>query len=314
MLFPATLAGAVVIAAGTAHATCHQPRMTGLSERYGTNCAASHKCGFVIAHWAGAEGCDHYNIRERSGSQFEAPGTNRGQLYNQRSAQFPGKFGPNNTIHVSAQGCTRNLFGKSSCTHWSNEVSLDIQPMASSSSSSSSNAARRKVCSQYATAAVAQGKLARETYKCDAATLSGTRWNSTFGQYFTWCMRMSAAARHRESAARTRIMNECRVKAAGPKGGKARIAVTSKGGDTFFITGSGFAPNAPVIIRLSGVGAAVATVTVANNQRITADAKGNISVRLFGAQICKRGGGRVTFTAEDQDNARSPPARATCAP
>ena len=203
-----------LFAAAEAAAACRQPRMTAVTEKNGANCDVR-TCGFIIAHWAGAEGCNHYNIRERSGKQFEAPGTNRGQLHNQRSAQFPGRFAPNNTIHVSVQGCTRNFFGKSSCGAFSNEIS------------------------------------------------------------------------HRVNDSNT-----------SPKGVACR----------------GFAPNAPVIIRITGPGASIATVTVANNQRITADARGNINIRLFGAQICKRGGGTVTFTAEDQDNPKSAPVSSKCAP
>src|SRR5690349_10206054 len=109
-------------------------------------------------------------------------------------------------------------------------------------------------------------------------------------------------------------MHECRISAAGPKGGTPRITVTSTGGDTFFITGSGFPPNSPVIIRLSGPGAAIATVTVANNERIVSNKDGNISIRLFGAQICKRGGGRIDFSAEDQDRPQKATGSATCAP
>lgn len=201
---------------------------------------------------------------------------------------------------ASREGCVSEQWSAPAC--------------ATTFSKAQADPAKSRACNRYASGAVGQAKLARETYKCDAATLSGPRWTATFAEHLNWCMGAEAAARDRESAERTRIMHACRVTAAGPKGGKAQIAVTSKGGDTFFITGSGFAPNAPVIIRLSGPGASISTVTVANNQRIIADAKGNLSVRLFGAQICKRGGGTVTFTAEDQDNHASPPATSKCAP
>ncbi|MCW5772429.1 MAG: hypothetical protein KIT16_12385 [Rhodospirillaceae bacterium] len=201
---------------------------------------------------------------------------------------------------ASREGCVSALWSAPAC--------------ATTFSAAQADPAKSRLCNRYASGAIGQAKLARETYKCDAATLSGPRWTASFSEHVTWCMAADAAARNRESAERTRIMHACRVKAAGPKGGNARISVTSKAGDTFFVTGSGFAPNAPVIIRLSGPGASIATVTVANNQRIVADARGNISIRLFGAQICKRGGGTVTFTAEDQDNHASPPATAKCAP
>lgn len=169
-------------------------------------------------------------------------------------------------------------------------------------------------CTAYANRAMGVAKLARETYKCNPATISGPRWTASFEEHRRWCMGAAASAADFEDRERARIAQECRIAAGKGPGGNVRIGVTSKGGDTFNITGSGFAPNAPVIIRLSGPGASIATVTTASNQRIIADAKGNLSVRLFGAQICKRGGGNVTFTAEDQDGHKSGPATAKCAP
>jgi hypothetical protein len=302
---PLSLSLLALFAAGTASAACQQPRMLSLSEKNGPNCDAR-TCGFIIAHWAGAPGCDHYNIRERSGTQFEAPGTNRGQLHNRRSAQFPGRFGSNNTIHVRVQGCTRNFFGNSSCGAWSNEVSHRIHD--------STTSPKGVACRRYAERAVDALKLARDTYKCDPKVISGPRWTSDFEAHRSFCIGAPAAQSNAEDRARNATVAQCRANAGKPQGGKAKISVRSTGGDTFFITGSGFAPNAPVIIRISGPGASIATVTVANNQRITADARGNINIRLFGAQICKRGGGTVTFTAEDQDNPKSAPVSAKCAP
>jgi len=169
-------------------------------------------------------------------------------------------------------------------------------------------------CRNYANRAVGTAKLARETYKCNPGTISGPRWSENFEEHRRWCISAPAATANFEDRARARIAQECRIAAAKGPVGAPRIVVTSRAGDTFFVNGSGFPPNVPIIIRLSGPGASIANVTVSNNQRIVADAKGSFSVRLFGAQICKRGGGNVVFTAEDQDGRKSPAATAKCAP
>ena len=52
---------------------------------------------------------------------------------------------------------------------------------------------------------------------------------------------------------------------------------------------------------------------VTADTRITADARAT-SISRVRAQICKRGGGTVTFTAEDQDNPKSAPVSSKCAP
>jgi hypothetical protein len=302
---PLVLALGAFCSATAASAACPQPRMLRLSEANGPNCDAR-TCGFIIAHWAGAPGCDHYNIRERLGKQFEAPGTNRNQLHNQRSAQFPGRFSPNGAeIHVKVQGCTRNFFGVSSCGAWSPEVTMRVNDPADSP--------KEKACQKYAERAVGAVKYAKDM-GCDAKVISGPRWTSDFQEHRLFCMRSPAAQSNAEDRARNRIAQECRIQAGKPKVGKLTLSVTSRAGDTFFVKASGFGPNVPVVIRLSGPGASTSAVTVVKGERIVANAKGEVSVTLFGAQICKRGGGAVTFTAEDQDNHKTPSATAKCAP
>jgi hypothetical protein len=298
----AVAAGMLIFGAGTANAACPTPRILKVYPAFIAGCGT--RCTGIAVNWAGSSDCDHYNIRERLGRQFEAPGKDRGQLTNNRSASFGAKFFAERTVHVSMQGCTRNVVGASSCSRWSDEVSYHI----------ADRSPKAKACETYAQRAVGVAKLARDTYKCDPKVISGPRWTADLAQHRSWCIDAEPKIANFEDRERFRISQQCRVDAGKAQGGKARIAVVSQKGDTFIITGSGFAPNAPVIIRLSGPGASIATVTIVSGQRLKADAKGNISLRLFGAQICKRGGGDVTFTAEDQDNAKSPPVTSKCAP
>ncbi len=287
--------GTMLVAAGSAYAACTTPRVTALTERNGPNCGAA-TCGFIIVHWSGRSGCDHYNIRERSGSQFEAPGTDRNQLDNQRSAQFPGRFGPNNTISVSMQGCTTNLFGKSSCTPWSNSVSFHINDSMTSP--------RGKFCQDYARTAVGTVKYAQDR-KCDPKVISGPRWSTDFEQHRSWCMTASTASINAENRARATIAQQCRIAAGMPKG-DARLQVQQKG-DSFTLSGSGYAPNSRVIIRVTGPGG-----TKKNFTNQFANAKGVFTATLTGLQICDKPVGTVTFTAEDQDNKPSAPVTAMC--
>ena len=291
---------------------CHTraPRITGVTERNGANCGRTNSCGFIIVHWSGGLDCHHFNIRERSGHQFEAPGTNRNQLANRRSAAFPNvRFGSNNKIFLMVQACTKPLIGSSHCTGWSPEFAHDVEPMAGKV-----DPRKQAACRNYATRAVTHAKFVRDNH-CDPKVYSGPRWTTNFDEHLRWCLTAAPATANFENRERTRMAEECRKgPPAGPKGGTPKIAVTDRAGDTFFITGSGFPPNAPVIIRLSGPGASIATVTVVNGQRLTADKNGNFSIRLFGAQVCKRGGGAITFTAEDQDRPQKASGTSKCAP
>ena len=297
----AMAAGAIVSAASAFANDCHSnpPRMTGLTELH-TNCVPN--CGFIIAHWSGPKDCDHYNIRERSGKQFEAPGTNRNQLYNQRSAQFPGRFAPNNTIHVAVQGCTKPIIGSSHCTNWSPEVSFFVDD-----GSGRGDSAKAKACRNYATRAVGTVKYAHDMH-CDPAVISGPRWTSNFQEHLSWCMTANPNVANFEDRERARIAQECRIKAGMPQG-TSRLRVTQPArGDKFTLTGSGYAPNARVIIRVSGPAGRAQAITTN-----FADAKGNFAVTLAGVVVCNKPG-TVTFTAEDQDKPASPPVNATCRP
>lgn len=285
----------IVFAAGSAYAACVQPQITALSEANGPNCGAA-TCGFIIVHWSGRSGCDHYNIRERSGTQFEAPGTDRNQLDNRRSKQFPSKFGTNQTIFVSIQGCTTNFVGKSSCTPWSSPVSFHINDSMSSP--------RGKFCQEYARRAVGTVKYAQDR-KCDPKVISGPRWTTNAEEHRSWCMTASAAAINAENRARSVTAQQCRIEAGMPKG-NAKLQVQQKG-DSFILSGGGYAPNSRVIIRVTGPGG-----TKKNFTNQFANAKGVFTATLTGLQICDKPVGTVTFTAEDQDNKPSAPVTALC--
>jgi len=259
----------------------------------------------VRVHWS--SDCKYDKFHFQMGAREHSPtevGRNRNQLCNRRSEVFLITNAPQGgRISVRVQGCESRLIGKDACTAFSAPVSAAlISPQHSAA------------CRNYANRAVGAVKLARNTDKCDPKTISGPRWSTSFDEHFRWCETAEPKTANFEDRERIRIMHACRVDAAKGPAGKPALSVRSQAGDTFFVNVSGFPPNVPIIIRLSGPGASIASVTVANNQRIVADAKGAVTVRLFGAQICKRGGGQVIFTAEDQDGRKSPPATAKCAP
>ncbi|MCW5773474.1 MAG: hypothetical protein KIT16_17665 [Rhodospirillaceae bacterium] len=168
-------------------------------------------------------------------------------------------------------------------------------------------------CDDYATRAVGTAKLARDTYKCNPATISGPRWSTSFAEHRNWCLHATSAQTIAEARARARIAQQCRVSAGMPQG-RPGITVTAKGGDTFTIRGSGLLKNTPMIIVVSGTGAVAQRISSVRGQRIITDRKGNLTVTLFGAQVCKRGGGQIVFTAEDQDRKPSNPVTSKCAP
>lgn len=259
----------------------------------------------VRVHWS--SDCKYDKFHFQMGAREHSPtevGRNRNQLCNRRNEVFLITNAPQGgRISVRVQGCESRLIGKDSCTAFSEPVSAAlISPQHAAA------------CRNYANRAVGAVKLARDTYKCDPKTISGPRWTTSFDEHFRWCETAEPKTANFEDRERTRIMHQCRVDAAKGPAGKPAIAVRAQGGDTFFVSVTGFPPNVPVIIRLSGPGASIASVTSANNQRIIADARGAVSIRLFGAQICKRGGGTVIFTAEDQDGRKSPPATSKCSP
>lgn len=165
--------------------------------------------------------------------------------------------------------------------------------------------AKARGCTVYANRAVAVVKLARDTYKCDPATISGPRWTASFEEHRRWCMGAAPSAANSEDRERQRIAQECRIATGKPKG-NAKLQVTQKG-DSFTLTGGGYAPNSRVIIRVTGPGG-----TKKNFTNQFANAKGVFTATLTGLQICDKPVGTVTFTAEDQDNKPSAPVTALC--
>jgi hypothetical protein len=166
-------------------------------------------------------------------------------------------------------------------------------------------------CREYALRAREARTEALGRYGCDRKVISGRGWEASYTEHYTWCLGASADAAAAETAKRTQIMHQCRVDAARPKGGDAKIQV-HRAGNFFIVNGSGFAPNAPVVIRLSGSGAATPSITTHHNQRIVANATGRITLRLAYPFVCKPGSGSVFLAAEDQDNRRSPLVRQFC--
>jgi hypothetical protein len=167
-------------------------------------------------------------------------------------------------------------------------------------------------CRDYATRAVGAVKYALEA-GCDAKATSGPRWSSDFDQHYHWCKTADPKIANLEDNMRNRIVQLCRVQATSPKGGNAQIRAY-KSGNRFVFNGSGFAPNVPVIIRLSGPGAATESITVTfhGKQRIVSDAAGRITVVMPYAFVCKPGFARLAVRAEDQDNRKSPVVMTYC--
>ena len=263
---------------------------------------------YLNVHYRGICKFDHYNLNVVGGPSVKITEKSNPNVL---CSSQPALYGPverNRQYTFRISGCVDYIIGKDRCTGFSAPVSF------TPGAPDKADAAKATACRNYANRAVGAAKLARDTYKCDAKVISGPRWTANFDEHFRWCVGAEPRIANFEDKERIRIMHSCRVDAAKGPPGKPALSVTSQGGDTFFVNVSGFPPNVPIIIRLSGPGASIASVTVANNQRIVADAKGAVSIRLFGAQICKRGGGQVTFTAEDQDGRKSPPATAKCAP
>ncbi|MCW5772566.1 MAG: hypothetical protein KIT16_13070 [Rhodospirillaceae bacterium] len=172
-------------------------------------------------------------------------------------------------------------------------------------------------CQKYAGNAVAAVKKARNQIKCPAATISGARWSTSYKEHQNWCLGATEAARKREEAERNRVMTTCK---SGPSPGPGpasqptpHLRVQLMGGKTFAVIGSGFLPNAPVVLLISGTPARIGRTGVANGQRIVANASGAISVRVGASDVCKSAG-TIFFRAEDPDGRRRTrrPATARC--
>jgi hypothetical protein len=159
-------------------------------------------------------------------------------------------------------------------------------------------------CRNYAWRAVGAADLARNTYNCDAQTISGGRWSANFDDHLNFCKGAKAADANNEDKERVRIMHECRVAAAKPQGTVA--LQVSPQADAFLLSGSGYEVNARVIIRVKGP-AAIETNITSN----FANAQGTFSASVPRDKVCARAG-QITITAEDQDKPPSPPVNVTC--
>jgi hypothetical protein len=297
---------AIAFSAGAAAATCpspSQPCITRLEAKRKTPTFGGEF--LLVVHWSSSCNFSHFHLRvDRSTySPNKLSGQNRNQLCSQRSETILiGSAHRGSRVSASISGCVRYVIGKDRCTPFSTPVTIVLDTPEHATA-----------CRRYATLAVGAARNARFRYRCDRRIISGPRWSMSFQEHFDFCTKADPKVANAEHRARNAIMHDCRVKAAMPQG-KPTISVSSRAGDTFFLRGRGFLPNTPVVIRVRGPGAAVSAITVANNQRIVSAADGSLSLTLFGAQVCKRGGGQVIFTAEDQDRPASNVASATCSP
>jgi hypothetical protein len=161
-------------------------------------------------------------------------------------------------------------------------------------------------CRQYADVAVGTLRLARETYKCDPKALAGPRWTASHRQHMDWCMGATAAARNAEAAARAREAQQCRIAAA--KGGNRnpwlRVAQRDRD-DIFYLSGDGYPPSAPIVVRVSGPAALGTPLTRdRHNRLIQANAAGFFVAHIPSVMVCK-GPGTVRFVIEDRDGGKS---------
>src|SRR5262245_14562442 len=257
--------GALILSSGTPMAaTCNgdPPCLEKLVE---TKVGDKH---YIDVHFNGACKFDVFTlwVANRSSVRFTDPSKgNRNELCSSR----PFRYGPvvaGQRYTIAINGCVRHIVGKDNCT-WPPSPALSL---VVDDGSGRGDSAKATACRNYATRAVAAVKFVHDNH-CDPKVFSGRRWTSDFNEHLRWCMQADPRTANFEDRERTRMSNECRTgPPAGPKGGVPGITVTSRAGDTFFINGSGFPPNAPVIIRLGGPGAAISTITVVNNERLVA--------------------------------------------
>ena len=259
---------------------------------------------FLTLHWIGDCKFGHYNLRGVPQGTGQL-GQNRGQLCNRRSHTFDWPARRGVQYAFSIQGCVEYVIGSDRCVprNFSTPVTIVV-----GAAEDAANAKNEAECRQYAQAAIDMRRFARYG-RCSAAALSGPRWSPRFDDHMRWCRTASPQARQAETLARRQEFDRCRAEARKPN-----ITVTqSRGGDDYFLNGTGFAANAPVTIRVGGPAAGTVNITVVNRQRILANASGAISVRLFGAMFCKRGGD-ITFAAQDGDGPLSNVVNSKCNP
>lgn len=306
LALPASSASAQVGCPGPTDRPC----ITGIS---GSAKQFQPRVTLVTANWSGNNLYTHYNLRVvvngRSGPQFEVSASTTDQLNgpHRRHTWSFNDIGKNATITVNVQGCVRGgLLSSSRCSPWTSRTEIVNK---TSTTPTGPSPQVKAACDQYARTAVGAVKLARLTYRCSPSIISGPRWTSNFSEHFNWCVTATPAARASETKARTDIMHQCRLHL---PGGAARLSVAlAQRGDFYTVTGSGFAVNAPVVVRVSGPASRNTSITVVSGQRIIADARGNISIRLPGVMVCNRAG-QVSFMAESGDNIRSNTVASTC--
>lgn len=158
-------------------------------------------------------------------------------------------------------------------------------------------------CRRYARAAVGTLEYAKSMH-CDPAAIAGPRFSPNFDDHLNWCKSAPPAAVSSEEKERARLVQECRIAAGKPHG---TVALTvSSAGDSFNLSGSGYAVNSRVIIR--------ATDAAGVKKNITsnfADANGRFAATVKAADVCTVAGS-VVFTAEDQDKPASTPVTEKC--
>jgi hypothetical protein len=158
-------------------------------------------------------------------------------------------------------------------------------------------------CRNYAWRAVGAVDYAKYV-GCDPSVISGPRFSPNFDDHLNYCMQAKPADANFEDKERNRITQECRIAAGMPKGTSA--LKVAQAGDSFALSGSGYAVNSRVIIR--------STDSAGFKKNITSnfsDPNGNFSATVNSADVCTKEG-TITFTAEDQDKPASAPVNATC--
>lgn len=160
-------------------------------------------------------------------------------------------------------------------------------------------------CRKYAWRAIGSVEYAKSV-NCKAETISGPRWSPDFDAHLNYCKSAKAADANFEADERFRISQECRIAAGKPQG---TVALTVAANNTaFLLTGAGYEVNTRVIIRSTDSAGVQNNITTNRS-----DAGGNLVASVNMAEVCSVAG-PITFTAEDQDKAPSPPVTVACLP
>ncbi|MEQ1929869.1 MAG: trypsin-like serine protease [Parvularculaceae bacterium] len=160
-------------------------------------------------------------------------------------------------------------------------------------------------CRKYAWNAIGSVEYAKAA-NCKAETISGPRWSSSFDAHLNYCKGAKPADAKFETNERFRISQECRIAAGMPQGTVALSVARNNAG--FLLTGAGYEVNSRVIIRSTDAAGVQNNITTNRS-----DAGGNLFASVNMADVCTVAG-PITFTAEDQDKAPSPPVKTDCLP